>query len=117
MLLLDVYQIRDYREQQRLLLKPKCLEIFDSENKFMLEEKSKNLRWVVGKVPFLRDIEIFRTELFGCWKRTFRACKSVKTVVSILSELSNLDNHLKTENFSDSKNIYCAISWNGLWES
>ena len=78
----------------------------------MLEEKSKVLRWVVGKVPFLWGIESFRTELFSCWKRTFRACKSVETVVSILSELLNLDNHLKTENFSDSKDILCnQLEW------
>ena len=89
------------RKQQRLLLKPKYLEAFDSETKRMIEEKSKDLRWVVDKVPFLRDIEMFRTEFLSHWKDVFR--KSVKTAAPIVSELTNLEKKLKTEISSDSE--------------
>ena len=68
------------RKQQRLLLKPKYLKAFDSDNKRMLEGKSKVLRSVVDKVPFLRDIEGFRT-----------------------TEQTNLENKLKTKISSDSE--------------
>ena len=88
------------RKQQRLLLKPKYLETFNYETKRMIEEKSKILRWVVDKVPFLRDIEMFRTEFFSHWKDIFR--KSVKAADPIFSELTNLKK-LKTEISSDSE--------------
>ena len=57
---LETYDdLEENRKQQRLLLKPKYFEIFDSDTKRILEEKSKVLRWVVEEVPFLRDIENF----------------------------------------------------------
>ena len=68
----------------------------------MLEEKSKDLRLVVDTVPFLRDIEKFRTEFVGFCEDTFRAYKTVKAAHPIESELSSLEERLKTENSSDS---------------
>ena len=59
------------RIQQRLLFKPKYLEAYDNDSKSMLEEKSKDLRWVVDEVPFLRDIENLRTEFVGYCEDTF----------------------------------------------
>ena len=91
------------RKQQSLLLKPKYLEAFDNDTKHMLEEKSKVLRSVVEKVPFLRDIEIFRTDFIGYGEDTFRAYKTVKAAHPIFSELTNLENKLKREISSDSK--------------
>ena len=49
----------------------------------MLKEKSKVLRWVVDKEPFLRDIKIFRTEFVGYWKDIFREYNSVKAACQI----------------------------------
>ena len=90
------------RKQQRLLSKPKYLEAFDNDIKRMLENV-KDLRWVVDKVPFLRDIERFRKEFVGYCEDTFRAYKTVKTAHPIESELSILEEKLKTENVSDSE--------------
>ena len=39
-------EFEEKRKQQKLLLKPKFFEIFNSETKHTLEEKSKVLRWV-----------------------------------------------------------------------
>ena len=61
------------RKQQGLLLKPKYLDAFDIDTKRLLEEKSKDLRWLVGKLPFLRDIKKFSTELVDHCDDTFRA--------------------------------------------
>ena len=69
----------------------------------MSEEKSKVLRWVVDKVPFLRHLDGFRTKFFGCCKDTFRAYKSVKAVFPIVIELSDLQRKLKTEILRDSE--------------
>ena len=69
----------------------------------MLGEKCKVLRWVIYKKSFLRYIEGFRTETFGCWKDTFRAYKSLKAVGPIVIELIDLGKKLKTENLSDSE--------------
>ena len=91
------------RTQQRLLLKPKYLEGFDNDTKRMLEENSKNLRWVVDKVSFLRDIEKFRTEIVGFCEDTIRTHKTVKAAHSIQSEISSLEEKLKIENLSDSE--------------
>ena len=91
------------KRQKMLLLKPKYRESFDNDTKRMLEEKSKVLRWVVDKVPFLRVIEILRTEFFSYWKDIFRGYKSVKSACPILSEPTNLEKKLKTENSSDSE--------------
>ena len=59
--------------------------------------------WVVDKVPPLRDIEIFRSELVDCPKDTLRAYKVLEAAVPILKELSILEKRLKAENFSDSE--------------
>ena len=40
-------ELEENRQQQRLLSEPKSFEIFDSDTKRILEEKSKVLRWVV----------------------------------------------------------------------
>ena len=68
------------------------------------EEKIKVLRLVVDKIPFLGDIESFHKELVGYWKDRFRGYESAKIAGPILSELSNLEKKLKTENSSDSEN-------------
>ena len=69
----------------------------------MLEEKSKVLRSVVDKVPFLRDIEMCHTDFSGYCEDTFQAYKTVKATHPIFSELTNLENKLKTGISSDSK--------------
>ena len=91
------------RKQQRLLLKPNDLEAFGNDTKRMLEEKSKVLRWVVDKIPFLRDTEMFRTDFSGNCEDTFRAYKTVKAAHPIFSKLTDLENKLKTEISSDSE--------------
>ena len=48
------HKLEENRQQQRLLLKLKKFEIFDNDAKRISEEKSKVLRWVVAKVPFIR---------------------------------------------------------------
>ena len=55
--------------------KPKYFKIFDGDTKRIVEEKSKVLRWVVEKMPFLRDIESLRTGVFNCRKDTLRLYK------------------------------------------
>ena len=69
----------------------------------MLEEKSKDLRWIVDEVPFLRDIEKFRTEFIGYCEDTFWANKTVKFDRSIENKTSSLQEKLKTETLSDSE--------------
>ena len=68
----DIRHLEGNRQQQRLLLKPKCFESFDNDTKRMLEEKSKVLRWVVDKVPDLRDIEYCRAVVVDYRKDTLR---------------------------------------------
>ena len=60
------------RQQQRLPLKPNYFENFDNDTKRKLEEKSKVLRWVVDKVPDLRDIEDCRAVVVDYRKDTLR---------------------------------------------
>ena len=91
-LLLD--NLEANRMQQTLLLKPKYLEVFDNGTKRMLEEKSKDLRWVVDEVPFLRDIERLRTGFVGDCEDTSRAYKTVKATHQIEIELSSLEEKL-----------------------
>ena len=90
------------RKQQKLLLKPNYIEALDNETKRMLEEKSKVFRWVVDKVPFLRDIEMLRTHFSGYCEDPLWAYKTVKAAHPIFNELTNLKNKLKTEISSDS---------------
>ena len=98
------------RKQQSLLLKPKYLEAFANDTKRMLEGKGKVLRSVVDKVPFLRDIEVFRTDFTVFCEDTFRAYKTVKTPHPIFSELTNLENKLKTKISSDpEKQTLCNL--------
>ena len=68
-------ELEENRQQERLLLKPKFFEIFGNDTERILEEKSEVLRWLVEKVPFLRDIERFCTKLVDCPKETLRANK------------------------------------------
>ena len=56
----------------------------------MLEEKSKVLRWVVDKVPDLRDIEKCRAVVVDYRKKTLRAYKLLEDSVPIENELLNL---------------------------
>ena len=51
----------DNKQQQRLLLKAIFSEAIDDDIKRMLEEKSNVMRWVVDKVPVIRNNESFRT--------------------------------------------------------
>ena len=67
--------LEDNQQQQRLLLKPKVFESFDNETKRMLDEKSKDLRWVVDKVPDLQDIEDCRAVVVYYRKDTLREHK------------------------------------------
>ena len=72
----DTYDnLEDNRQQQGLLLKPKYFENFDNDMKRMLEEKSTVLRWVVDKVPDLRDIEDCRAVVVDYRKDTLRGYK------------------------------------------
>ena len=66
-------------------------------------EKSKDLRWVIDEVPFLRDIKRFRSDFVGDCEDTFRAYKTVKTAHQIESELSSLEEKLKVQNLNDSE--------------
>ena len=91
------------RKERMLLLKPKYLEAFNNDNKRILKEKSKALRSVVDKVPFLRDIKNFRAQFSYRCDENFRAYKTVKAAYLILSELSSLEKKLKTENISESE--------------
>ena len=100
--------LEDNRQQQRLLLKPKYFEDFDSDTKRMLEEKRKVLRWVVDKVPDLRDIENCRAIVFNDRTDTLRLYKLLGDYVSIRNELLELEDKLKAENLSESeKQILC----------
>ena len=91
------------RKHQRLLLKPKYLEVFDNDTTRKLEEKSKDLRWIVDQIQFLRDIENFCTEFVGYCEDTFRAYKFGKTAQPIESEVSSLEEKLRAETLSDSE--------------
>ena len=100
--------LEDNRLQQRLLLKPNCFENFNNDIKRMLEEKSTVLRWVVDKVPDLRDIEDCRAVVGDYWKDTLRAYKLLEDSVPIGNELLKLEKKLKAENLGDSeKQILC----------
>ena len=100
--------LEDNRHKQRLLLKPKYFENFDNDTKRMLEEKSKVLRWVVDKVPDLRDIEDCREVVVDYRKDTLRVYKLLEDSVSIENELLKLEKKLKAEKLSDSeKQILC----------
>ena len=80
-------KLEDNRQQQRLLLKLKYFESFDNETKRMLEEKSKVLRWVVDKVPDLRDIEDCRAVVVDYRKNTLRWYKLLEDSLPIENEL------------------------------
>ena len=55
-----------------------------------VSQKSKVLRWVVEKVPFLRDIELFRTEIVDCRKDTIGAYKIAEATKPNYNEQSKL---------------------------
>ena len=57
------------------------------------------MRWVVEKVPFLREIKIYRTEIVNCRKDTLRAYKLAEARKRIYNELSMLEE----DNISDSE--------------
>ena len=80
-------ELEENRKQQNFLLKQKYFEKFDIDTKRLLEEKSKVLRWVVEKVPFLRDIEGFRTEVVDCRKYKVRAYKLVEAPKPFFDDL------------------------------
>ena len=74
----------------------------------MLEEKSKVLRWVVDKVPDIRDIEDCRAVVVDYRKHTLRGYKPLEDSVPIENDLLKLEKKLKAEKFSDSeKQILC----------
>ena len=74
----------------------------------MLEERSKVFRWVVDKVPDLRDIEDCRSVVVDYQKDTLRVYKLLEDSVPIEDELLKLEKKLKAENLSHSeKQILC----------
>ena len=99
--------LEDNRQQQRLLLKPKYFESIDNNTKRMSEEKSKVLRWVVDKVPDLRDIEDCHAVVVDYRKFTLRWYKLLEDSVPIENQLL-ARKKLKSESLSDSeKQILC----------
>ena len=92
--------LEDNRQQQRLLLIPKY---FDNDTKRMLEEKSKNLRSVVDKVPDLQDIEDCRAVVVDYRKDTLRWYKLLEDSFPIENELFKIKKKLKAENLRDSE--------------
>ena len=100
--------LEDNRQQQRLLLKPKYFENFDNDTKRLFEEKSKVLRWVVDKVPDLRDLEDCRAVVVDYRKDTLQRYKLLEDSVPIEIEMLKIENKLKAENLSNSgKQILC----------
>ena len=91
------------RRQLRFLLKPTSFATFDNETKRVLE-KSNVLRWVVDKIPFLRNIERFPTEVVHCQKVTLHVHKLGEAAVTILSEVPKLEMKFKAEYVSGSEN-------------
>ena len=86
-----------------LLLKPKYFENLNNDTKLMLEEKSKVLRWVVDKVPDIRDIEDCRAVVVDYRKHTLRGYKLLEDSVPIENESLKLEKKLKAVILSDSK--------------
>ena len=79
-----------------------------NDTKLMLEEKSKVLRWVVDKVPDLRDIEDWRAVVVDYRKNALRGYKLVEDSVLIGNEFLELEKKLKAEKLSESeKQILC----------
>ena len=98
----EIYdELEENKLQQRLLLKQKFFENFDSDSKQFLEEKSKILQWVVEKVPFLQNIEIYCTDFIDCRKYTLRAYKLAEATKPNYNEVSKLEKNLKAENVSE----------------
>ena len=96
-------ELEENRKQQRLLLKQKYFDKFDSDTKRLLEEKSKFLQWVVEEVRFLHDIEGFRTEVIDCRKDTVCAYNLVEAGKLIFNDLPKMEKKLKAENLCDSE--------------
>ena len=66
------------------------------------------MRWVVDKVPDLRDIEECRAVVVDYRKDALRAYNLLEDSVPIENELLKLEKKLKAENLSDSeKQILC----------
>ena len=102
---------RGQKKTAKVTIKPKkYFKHFDSETKRILEEKRKVLRCVVDKMPFLRDIEHFRTEIFACRKDTLWAYKLAEAHKQNLTELWSLEKKLKTGNLNNTKNRSCVIN-------
>ena len=106
----------DNLQQQRLLLKPKYFENFHNDNRRMLEEKYKVLRWVVDKVPDLRDIEDCRAVVVDYRKDTLQGYKLLEDSVPIENELLKLEKKLKAQNLSDSDKQILGNQAKGLLE-
>ena len=49
-------ELEENRQQQRQLLKPRCLENFDADTERKLGERKNVLQWLVEKVPQLKKI-------------------------------------------------------------
>ena len=110
-------EIEENRKQQWLLLKPKFFEIFDSDTKRNLEEKSEVLRWVAEKVPFLQDIEIFRTEDSECRKDTLRHYTISKQKEYFYREAAKLEKELGSKNSTTPASKHCAVNWNNYYQN
>ena len=83
----------------------------------MLEENSKILRWVVDKVPFLGDIECFRTESVGYFEDIFLEYKTEEADHPIPCEQSSLEKKLKTETQVTPKNREQSKHWSKQLDS
>ena len=110
----DTYdKLQGNKLQQWLLLKLNYFEKCGSDTNCMLEEKGKYSRWVVDKVPFLRDIKHCCRDVANCRENKLRASKLVEAVASILIELSKMEKNSKAENARDSEKP-CVINWKSL---
>ena len=100
--------LEDNRLQQRLLLKAKYFENFDSDTRRRLEEKRKVLRWVVDKAPDLRGSEDWRAVVVDYRKDALRGYKLLEDSAPIENKLLELEKKLKAEILSESeKQILC----------
>ena len=99
--------IKDNRQQQRLLLKTLraaavtvmvFFEHFDNYTQLTLEEKSKVLRWVFERVPHLLDNKKIRTTVVAYRKDTFQGYTLGETALLDDNGKLILERKLKAEN-------------------
>ena len=91
------------RMQQKLLLEPKFLEVSHNVIKRILEEKWQSFETGIWQSTISPRHQKFPHKICRLLEKQIRGYKSVKAACPILSELSNLEKKLKTENSSDSE--------------